>query len=77
MGKPVFSGDPVQQAMKLAQSPAGQQLIRLLQTNGGTELRAAMEQAAAGDYSQVQKTLSSLIQDPKAQQLFEQMGGKL
>lgn len=77
MGKPVFSGDPVQQAMKLAQSPAGQQLIRLLQTNGGTELRAAMEQAAAGDYSQAQKALSSLMQDPKAQKLFEQMGGKL
>ena len=77
MGKQGNTPDPVQQAMKLAQSPAGQQLIRLLQTNGGHELRAALEQAAAGNYANAQQAITSLMRDPQAQRLFEQMGGKL
>lgn len=69
--------NPMQEAMKMAQSPAGQQLIKLLQQNGGDTLRSAMEQAAAGDYSKAQQALSILMQNPEAKKLFEQMGGKL
>lgn len=75
MGKSDFTGDPVAQAKKLANTPAGQQLIQLLQSNGGDALRAAMEQAAAGDYTKAQKAIASLMQDPKAKKLFEEMGG--
>lgn len=75
MGKQGYTPDPVQQARKLAQNPAAQQLIKLLQANGGHELQAALEKAAAGDYANAQQAISSLMQDPKAQQLFEKLGG--
>lgn len=67
---------PVQEAMKLAQTAAGKQLIQLLQSTGGDDLRKAMELAAAGDYSKAQKTISNLMQNPEAKKLFDQMGGK-
>ena len=76
MGNPDFTGESIQQAKELAQSAAGQQLIKLLQRQGGEELRAAMEKAAAGDYSSVQKAISSLMQNPEARKLMEQMGGR-
>ena len=69
-------GISIQEAMKLAQSPAGQQLIQLLQKNGGANLQSALEQAAAGDYAQAKKAISALMQNPEAQNLFRQMGGK-
>lgn len=64
-----------QEAMRLAQSPAGQQLIRLLQQSGGYDVQQAMESAAAGDFSQAKQLLSALIQDPKARELLQQLGG--
>ena len=70
-----LSRKSLQDAMKLAQSPAGKQLIQLLQSTGGEELRKAMAQAQSGDYSQAQKAISSLMQNPEAQRLFAQMGG--
>ena len=75
MGKQGKTPDPMEQARKLAQNPAAQQLIKLLQANGGQELRAALEQAAAGDYTNAQMAISSLMQDPQAQRLFEKLGG--
>jgi hypothetical protein len=75
MGKPDFTGESIQQAMKMAQSSAGQQLIKLLQANGGQELRIAMEQAAAGDYTNAQKAISCLMQNPEARKLLDQLGG--
>ena len=76
MGKQGYPPDPVQQAKKLAQNPAAQQLIKLLQANGGQELRAALEQAAAGDFTNAQQAIAALMQDPQAQQLLEKLGGK-
>lgn len=75
MGKQGYTPDPVQQAMKLAQNPTAQQLIKLLQANGGHQLRSALEQAAAGDCTNAQQAIASLMQDPQAQRLFEKLGG--
>ena len=75
MGNQDFSKDSLREAMKLAQSPSGRQLIQYLQENGGEDLRKAMEQAASGDYSGAQKAISSLMEDPHAKKLFTQMGG--
>ena len=75
MSKPEFNGEAIQQAMKLAQSAAGQQLIKHLQQKGGQELQDAMNQAAAGNYENAQKTISSLMQNPETRKLLEQMGG--
>lgn len=61
--------------LRLAQSPAGQQLFSLLQQNNGPQLQEAMKQASAGDYSQARNTLSSLLASPEAQKLIRQLGG--
>lgn len=61
--------------LRIVQSPAGQQLISALQQSGGKELQSAMAKAAAGDYSQAQKTISAFLSTPEAQQLLKQLGG--
>lgn len=62
------------EAMRLANTPAGQQLLQLLQKTGGEELQQAMAKAAAGDYSQAKKAIMALMQDPEAQKLLNQLG---
>lgn len=62
-------------AMRFAQSPAGQQLMHLLQQNGGKEVQKAMDQAASGDFTQAKQILSALMQDPEARKLLQQLGG--
>lgn len=62
-------------ARKLAQSPEGQKLAALLQQLGGPDLEQAMKQAAKGDFSQAKLALTSLMQNPQARQLLEQLGG--
>lgn len=64
----------LQDALRLAKSPAGQQLIRMLQQNGGDALQTAVEKAAAGDYAQAKQMLSALLESPDIQNLLEQMG---
>lgn len=61
-------------AMKLAQSPAGQQLLRLLQSTDKHAMQEAMDQAAAGNYQQVQATLRSALENPQVQELIRQLG---
>ena len=67
--------NPMQEAMKIAATPAGQELIRLLQQNGGDELREAMSKASAGDYTQAKQAINSLLRSPEAKKLLEQLGG--
>lgn len=63
------------EAMRLAKSPAGQQLYTMLQRQHGQQLNEAMSQAAAGDYSSVQKTLSALLSDPEAKAMLQKLKG--
>ena len=65
----------MQEALRLANSDAGQQLLALLKQENGSALQRAMDQAGAGDYEQVQKTLGSLLESPQAQALLRQLGG--
>lgn len=69
-----ISNEKMQVAMNLAQSEAGRELYALLQRTQGKQLQSAMDQAAAGDYEQVQRTLSSLLSNPEAKKLLEKMG---
>lgn len=64
----------MQEAMRVAGTPAGQQLMNLLQKKGGEELQQAMAKAAAGDYRQAKKTLSVLLDDPEVKKLMQQLG---
>ena len=65
----------IQDAMRLAQSEAGQQLIAMLKTQNGNAVDQAMEQAAAGDFGQARQTLTALLSSPQIRALLEQLGG--
>ena len=61
--------------MRLAKSPAGQQLIAMLQREDSTKLQQAVSQAQTGNLSQAGQTLSSILSSPEAQQLIKKLGG--
>lgn len=65
----------MEDAMKLARSPAARQLMDALRAKNPDTLERAMAQAAAGDFSQAQKNLQSLLSDPALQKLLQQLGG--
>ena len=64
----------VQKAMQFAKSPAGKELIALLQQADHSQIQKAMSQASSGDYVDAQKTLSHILSSPEAQRLLKQMG---
>ena len=59
----------LKELLRLAQSPAGQQLIALLRQRGGDRLPAALVQASAGDYWEARQLLSELLSQEDAQAL--------
>lgn len=67
-----FSMDEI---MRLAKSPAGQQLIAMLQQEDSTKLQQAVTQAQAGNIAQAGQTLSNILFSPEAQQLIKKLGG--
>lgn len=67
--------DAIREAMRLAQSPAGKQLIQMLQGSGDPQLQKAMASAASGDYAGAKQALSAILSNPEAQKLLRQMGG--
>ena len=69
-----FGNISMEQAMAFAASPAGKQLISLLEHKGGTELRNAQAHAAAGNLDQAKAELSSFLTDPKIRELLQQFG---
>ena len=68
-----FNNLSIQQAMQLANSEAGQQLLALLRSQNSQALNAAMEDAAGGDYDKVKDRLSAMVQSPQVQALMEQL----
>ena len=65
----------MEQARAFASSPAGRQLLELLQQKGGNNLSRAQNLAAAGDMVKAKEALSSLLSDPQIQAIMKQMGG--
>ncbi|MDO5545820.1 MAG: hypothetical protein Q4F81_08360 [Eubacteriales bacterium] len=62
--------------VRLAQTPAGQQLITLLQKQGGPQLQQAIASAAGGDYTRAKEILSELLSSPEAQTLLKELEGQ-
>ena len=60
---------------KLAQSPAGQQLLTLLQSSNDPAIAQAVSQAEAGNYDQVKQSLTALLQNVDIRNLLRQLGG--
>lgn len=65
---------PMQEMLRFAASPAGKQLLALMQQKGGNELQKAMGLAAAGDFSQAKQLMESVLSDPQAQNLLKEFG---
>ena len=63
----------MQEALRLAKSPAGQQLLDMLRRSDSGRLQQAMNQASAGDYATASQTLASLLASPEAQQLLDEL----
>ena len=64
----------LQEVLRMAASPAGQQLIAMLRKQSDSEFQAAMSSAAAGDYTQAKQAIEKLITDPQARKLLNQLG---
>ncbi len=71
-----FQDFSAEEVMRLAKSPAGQQLIALLKQKDNTGLEQAVTQAKSGNYMQAGQTLSALLSSPEAQRLLKELGGK-
>ena len=65
----------VQDAMRLAGTPAGQELLNLLRRGDSSGLQQAAQLASEGNYAQAQQLLSGFLQDPEVQRLLSKMGG--
>ncbi len=63
----------MQDALRLASTPAGQQLLQLLKSSGGDSIDQARKHAASGDYQQAKNSLSDILKSPKVQQLLREM----
>ena len=63
----------MQEAIRLAQSDTGQQLLHLLKNNHSEAARSAMNSAQNGDIAQAQKALQAFLSDPKAQALLQDL----
>lgn len=66
----------MQQAKKLAGTPEGKQLAKALQQLGGYDVQQAMDRAAAGDMRQAKQLITALMENPKARNLIQQLGGE-
>ena len=65
----------VQDAMRLAGTPAGQELLDLLRRSDSSGLQQAAQLASEGNYAQAQQLLSGFLRDPEVQRLLSKMGG--
>ena len=62
--------------LRMASSPAGQQLIAMLRQGDSATLEQAVAQAKAGNLSKASQTLSAMLSSPEAQRLMKDLGGK-
>ena len=67
----------MQEAMRLAKTDAGQQLLAMLQAQNSDSLKQAMNHASKGDYDQLKQTLAPMLSSPEAQKLLSQLGRKV
>jgi hypothetical protein len=67
----------MQQIMKLARSPAGQQLIEALKRTDGSNVEKAAAAASSGDLDQAKQALSGLLKSPEIQRLLRTLEDQL
>lgn len=65
------------QLMRLARSPAGQQLMEALKRSGGADVEKAAAAASSGNLDQAKQALSGLLQSPDIQKLLRTLEEQL
>ena len=65
----------LQDAMRMANTETGKQLLSQIQKSNPKELEQAMSQAANGDYSNLSQTLKPLLASEEVRKLLKQLGG--
>ena len=70
-----FDAKAVEKMQEKIQSPAGQQLLSMLQGMDQQAINAAMQYASKGDYGKVSQALAPLLASEDLQKLLKQMGG--
>lgn len=65
----------MEQAMAFAGTPAGRQLLAIIQNKGDSDLQKAKSLAESGNMAEAAKAMSSLLADPEVQKLLKQFGG--
>lgn len=63
----------MEDAVRLAGTPAGQQLLALLQSTGGSSMEDARKAVEKGDYTQAKNSLSEILKSPQVQKLLREM----
>ena len=64
----------IKEAQRLASTPEGQRLMKLLKQNDSGQLQKAMAQANAGNYKEAGNLLQAMLTSPEAQALLRQLG---
>ena len=64
----------LQEALRLAKSPAGQQLLAMLKQSDPQKVQQAGDQARNGDYSAAMATVRQLLSTEEGQALLRQLG---
>ncbi len=65
----------MQEALRLANSDAGQRLLAILKQSDSHQLQQAMDQVNAGNFESAQKALSSLMASQEVKDLLKELGG--
>ena len=63
--------------LKIAQSPAGQKLLAMLQANRNVDIHSIAAVAAAGNLDGAKEKLSSVLDSNEAQELLKQLENQL
>ena len=61
---------------KLANSPAGRQLMAMLQGQDSDKVDQAARLAKSGNYAEAGQMLRDMLSSPEAQRLMKELGGK-
>ncbi len=65
----------MQDAIQLANSPVGEQLLSMIKKKNPDALNQAMAQANEGNFEQIKETMSALMKDKDIQAMLKQFGG--
>ena len=66
----------MEDAKKIAATPAGKQLLSLLKQADKQNLQSALEDAKSGNYDSMRQKLEPLLASQQVQELLQKLGGK-